>query len=234
MNRVFYSCEEIGTIIEKDISENEEHGVTTPNSAYITAMKYPLLYKKHLPRFREHPEWIAYGHPFADEPQKVYLGTDREGVDVYHDERTEDITERQVELLKLLKDDVWGEMEYISDEATALEILNAFKNHNDYDLLWVRMSGTDDPIPEGYRFLGYDISYVSEFWGMFSIICDCMFICRWHGCDEGGTLFAEDFARLNENGLFSQWQHAYDYMIKYLHEEWAETGEYVIYEIYSR
>lgn len=234
MKRTFYSCKEIGTITETNVTETEKYGGVTPDSAYITAMKYDILYKNHLPRFREHPEWISYGHPFADEPQKVYLGTDREGLDAYSDGRADNLTERQIGLLKLQKEDYGDEMDYIPDEATALEILTSFKNYNDYELLWVRLSGTDNPIPEGYRFLGYDITYVPQFCGMFSIICDCMFICRWHGCDNGGTLFAEDFASLNENGLFSCWQHAYDYMMKYLHEEWAETGEYGIYEIYSR
>ncbi|MBR6776872.1 MAG: hypothetical protein IKM27_03905 [Clostridia bacterium] len=233
MERKFYSCEEIGTITESASSYNEQYGVVTPDANFISAMKYPILYKDNLSRFREHPEWICYGHPYEDIPKKQYLGTNRDGVDVYSDKYGENITERQKELLKLLKEDTWDEM-VIPDEKTALEILTAFEKHEDYELLWVRMSGTDAPVPEGYRFLGYDVTDSPRFCGMFSIICDCMFICRWHGCDEGGTLFTEEFASLNENGLFSQWQHAYDYMIKYLHQPWAETGEYGIYEVYSR
>ena len=38
----------------------------------------------------------------------------------------------------------------------------------------------------------------------------------------------------NENGLFDCFEDAYAYMMKYLNEDWTETGEYGIFEIYSR
>ena len=59
-------------------------------------------------------------------------------------------------------------------------------------------------------------------------------ICRWHGCDEEGTLFLEDFNKLNENGLFDHWQDAYDYLVKYLSEDWTERGTFGIYEVYRK
>ena len=89
-------------------------------------------------------------------------------------------------------------------------------------------------IPEGYEFIGYDISYPCDYSGSFSIICDCMFICRWHGCDKEGILFLPEFSKLNANGLFDDWQSAYDYMVKYLSEDWTERGEYCILEIFKK
>lgn len=108
------------------------------------------------------------------------------------------------------------------------------KNNDDYELMFVRLSGSDDKIPDGYRFIGYDIAYPPKSDGGFSIICDCMFICRWHGCDYEGTEFTADFSVLNNNGLFSMWQDAYNYMVHYLNQEWSERGIFGIYEIYEK
>ena len=79
--------------------------------------------------------------------------------------------------------------------------------------------------------MGYDICYPVDCSGGFSIICDCMFICKWHGCDTDGTRFIEDFNKLNEYGLFDTVDDAYRYMVKYLNEDWSEKGRYCIYEI---
>ena len=106
------------------------------------------------------------------------------------------------------------------------------QTYEDYELIWVRNSGTVCDVPDGYDFIGYDISYPCDYSGSFSIICDCMFICRWHGCDIEGTLFLPEFNKLNANGLFNDWQSAYDYMVKYLNEDWTERGEYCILEIF--
>lgn len=80
----------------------------------------------------------------------------------------------------------------------------------------------------------YDVAYPPDCSGGFSIICDCMFICKWHGCDSEGTLFSKDFGKLNENGLFDCAEDAYIYMVRYLGEDWSERGEFGIFEVYIK
>ncbi|NMP37540.1 MAG: hypothetical protein GX051_05375 [Clostridiales bacterium] len=120
------------------------------------------------------------------------------------------------------------------DEKSALVFLNSCNNADRYELAWSKISGSNENIPNGYKFIGYDISYPPSCNGAFSIICDCLFICRWHGCDEAGTLFRDDFNKLNSNGLFDCFSDAYDYMIKYLNQDWTERGEYGIFEVYTK
>lgn len=56
--------------------------------------------------------------------------------------------------------------------------------------------------PRDIRACGFDITYAPDINGAFSIINDCLFICRWHGCDKEGTAFLAYFNALNPNGLF--------------------------------
>ena len=136
--------------------------------------------------------------------------------------------------LKKFIDDFNFADELMKTESTALQFISLFKESEDFELSWVRNSGTKCDIPEGYDFIGYDISYPCDYAGSFSIICDCMFICRWHGCDKEGKLFLPDFNKLNESGLFDDWQSAYDYMVKYISEDWTERGNYCIFEIFKK
>ena len=87
------------------------------------------------------------------------------------------------------------------------ETYQSLSDRNDLEVIFVRAAGSDADIPYGLHFLGYDVCYPPGGDG-FSAICDCMFLCRWHGCDEAGTEFTDDFMRLNENGLFDSKQEA--------------------------
>ena len=109
--------------------------------------------------------------------------------------------------------------------------LGMLSNADDYEVIHFRAVGCDEVYPRDYAFLGYDVGYPASNTEAYSIICDCMFICRWHGCDEEGTLFVDDFSKLNENGLFDSSNDAYNYMVKYLNEDWSEKGDYYIYEV---
>ena len=99
-----------------------------------------------------------------------------------------------------------------------------------------RVAGSDDKIPDGFTLLGYDAAWVfgHGICDGFSAICDCMFLCRWHGCDNEGTEFLSDFQELNYNGLFNSAEETDKYLIHYLSQDWAEQGEYCIYEIYGQ
>lgn len=223
MKRVFYECENTGTIIEKKDSDH---------ARFSTVKKYSILCRDELSHvqsgFRD-----VYGFPFPEKNKRVYLGTDRDGLTQY-DQYKNELTAAEMALVEKMKKDGLVAERMMTDEASAKVFLNLFAYANEYELIWTRISGSRKEIPEGYRFIGHDISFCPECWGAFSIICDCMFICRWHGCDEEGTLFLEDFNKLNENGLFDYWQDAYDYMVKYLKEDWTERGTFGIYEVFRK
>lgn len=223
MSKILYECYETGVIIEKEYIYPAQ---------FCTEKNYEILYREELPRFRKQPIHI-YAVPFFEEPEKLYNGTGRMGL-MELDKKKRFLTGEQKKLLKRIENMDWDAEELMLAEKSAIAYLSLFKDSEDYELIWTRISGSDEQIPEGYRFIGYDISYLPFCDGAFSIICDCMFICRWHGCDEEGTLFLEDFQKLNENGLFGDWQSAYAYMVKYLNQDWTERGEYGIFEIYRK
>ena len=219
-----YECYETGIICEKSC--------LFP-ARFSTVKKYDFLYQEELPHFLKMPLHI-YGLPYSDKPEKMYLGLGRMGLTTPPDKLKLVPTDKQKELISKIKETSSYEEELMIDETDANMYLGLFQDGNNHELIWSRISGSTEIIPIGYRFLGYDVSYPPYCDGAYSIICDCMFICKWHGCDEEGKLFAEDFEKLNDNGLFPDWQSAYHYMVKCLNEDWTERGEYGIFEIYSR
>lgn len=195
--------------------------------------KYEVLYKEELKRFRKNPLKV-YALPYDKTPTRIYRGLDREG-----NRRIKwKLNEFQKKILDKIFDAKIETPEEITQiirlEEDAKLYLSCHKNEEDFEIVWSRIAGSDEEIPEGYKFLGYDITEEADEKGAFSIINDCMFICRWHGCDEEGKLFVEDFSKLNENGLFATVKDAYDYLSKYAMETWTETGVYGIFEIYSK
>lgn len=222
MKLLKYVCDAPGCIAEAE---------TEFSAMFVTAQKYDVLYKKALPRFANAPR--VYGLPCYEEPLHVYLGTDRDGLDFCDRLKTELSYEQTEIALKLYEDFSYG-YELMTGEETALQFLSSFEEAENYELIWVRNHGCTDAVPVGYELLGYDVSYLPDYGGSFSMICDAMFICRHHGCDPEGTLFADDFAKLNEKGLFDTWQEAYDYMVKYLTDAWTEWDEYFILQIWGR
>lgn len=223
MKNICYECYETGRITEKEIYEIAQ---------FVTAKKYDVLYAEELPRFRKQPLNI-YALPYDEQPSKQYNGTGRMGLDL-GDPPRKGLTDVQKQLAKKFLDDYRFADELMQTESTALQFISLFKESNNYELIWVRNSGIKIDPPNGFAFIGYDISYPCDYSGSFSIICDCLYICRWHGCDKEGTLFLPDFMKLNANGLFDDWQSAYEYMVKYLNEDWTERGEYCIFEVYKK
>lgn len=223
MKSICYECNKPGIIIPNECDFT---------SQFAVVKKYELLYTEALPRFQKLPSNI-YGLPYHSKPQQIYNGTDRTEPGLAYKLRN-DLTGEERVLADKLIDDCFFANEWMQIESSALKFMSLLKESENYELIWLRNSGLRDPIPNGYEFIGYDISYPCDYDGSFSIICDCMFICRWHGCDKEGTLFTSDFHKLNANGLFNTWQDAYVYMEKYLNEDWTERGEYCILEVYQK
>ncbi len=193
--------------------------------------RYPLLYAA----YREEQKNIRpfYGHPYTEHPEKVYNGTQREGPDVFHGELREPTSFREKRLIRRIMRESRRHAA-LRTEADAMTAFNMLQHPEQYEIIHTKVAGSGDAFPQDWTFLGYDVSYEVGFDGAYSILCDCLFLPQWHGCDEDGTLFSEDYAKLNENGLFSNWDDAYAYLVKYRNEEWSEIGWFEIYEVRRR
>ena len=203
-----YCCENTNEIIEEPYSGIE--------MGFCIVEKYEYAYQKELLRFKEIDFKSfgipPYGLPYEDIPRKRYLGIGN----------------------PYSVEEDYGDMEdpLPQSEDEVIEIRDLFYSNEYCDIVWFRIHDSNAVVPHGYRFCGYDITYVPEINGAFSIINDCLFICKWHGCDENGTAFSEHFELLNENGLFDDANTALGYMKHYLSFDWSERGEYCICEIY--
>ena len=210
-----------------DQGELEEDSKGWP-ACFSIVKKYPLLYEA----YRKERQRIRpfYGHPYTEQLQKPYYGTDRSGRCLFRDELRDPVGFREKRLLFRLRNETVFKPGLVS-ELDAKRYLGMQMHPEEFEIIHVKLAGTDDAYPEAYEFLGYDISYTVGCDGAFSIICDCLFLPQWHGCDLEGTLFSEDFEKLNENGLFSDWDDAYAYLVKYRNEDWSEMGQFAIYEV---
>ena len=183
-------------------------------SRYCIVEKYEIHYQSNLPRFKEYP-FRAYALPYADTPEYVYRGIGCNTLNELDAKKSGLSSKDQIKSL-----------------ADTEHYLSLYKESNQYDIVYTRVVGSTKTIPDGFYSVGYDITYLPQLHGSFSIICDCMFVCKWHGCDEDGTAFQPYFDKLNTNGLFDDQQTAYDYMVHYLSFDWSERGNYYISEIY--
>lgn len=197
-------------------------------SRFSVVKQYPLLYAA----YREQNEKIRpfYGHPYSGQIKKTYYGTDRSGGCLFRDALKKKTGLRDRMLLLRLQHETKSKAG-LKTGADANRYLGLQEHPEEYEIIHTRIAGATGVFPENYEFLGYDVSYIVYADGAFSIICDCLFLPQWHGCDEDGTLFSEDYAKLNENGLFSSWDDAYAYLVKYRNEDWSEMGDFAIYEV---
>ena len=202
MSVTVYTCNVLGSIVPVTLSQEEADFVF---SQYFIVEKYEHLYEKNIKRF--HSADTPYALPGKGKKVRPYYGFDREP------------------------------MRYTPDGAEQFsfgDISAAFRSLPEKDnceIIYVKVADSDADKPEGMSFLGYDACYPLDGDG-FSAICDCMFLCRWHGCDENGTEFLQEFEALNENGLFNSQEEAVRYLRHYLSQDWAESGEFCIVEIY--
>jgi len=187
-----------------------------PESGFCIVENYDYTYQNELPRFRE-SGFKAYALPHEDTPEKRYLGIGN---------------------MSSTEEDLgfsWGiDNVLLQSENEAFEIRDEFYSKEHCDLVWVRIHGSVVAAPEGYQFCGHDITYIPNVEGAFSMINDCMFICKWHGCDAEGVAFLLYFWKLNKNGLFDEADTALEYMKHYFSFDWTERGEYCICEIFRK
>lgn len=165
MRPIVYECYEPGKIIEKD---SLEFGFT---HGFLVVKKYSVLYAENLSRF-DCPRQI-YGLPFGKVPNKVYLGTDRDGENEYAPNLKREQSPEEQNLIARMKR---GDCEIFTCEADALMFLGMLSNADDYEVIHFRAVGCDEVYPRDYAFLGYDVGYPASNTEAYSIICDCMFI----------------------------------------------------------
>lgn len=215
MSVSLYRCEFVNALtLTKDITRisiaKDDPDFLFSQSCIV--YKYEYLYRKYedwyIQKHKQLREHAPYALPGKSKSIRVYNGLDREP-----------LAHSPGEAARCSYDEM-------------LEIFQSLSGINDLEVIFVRAAGSDADIPYGLHFLGYDVCYPPGGDG-FSAICDCMFLCRWHGCDEAGTEFTDDFMRLNENGLFDSKQEAEIYLRHYAIQDWAETGDFCILEIYK-
>lgn len=177
-----------------------------PLSKACIVYRYAYLYRRESGRFTAY-DTTPYALPGRNKQMRSYDGFDRNPLDYTPD----------------------AEEPRTYDEIRALR--QSLPNSGNLETIFVRVADSGESIPQGLDFLGYDACYTPDSDG-FSAICDCMFLCRWHGCDETGTAFADDFGRLNTHGLFRSKRETEDYLCRYLMQEWAETGDFCVLEVY--
>lgn len=206
MNCVIYSCKNPSEMKELSLNECQWPFVS---SQFCIVKKYECLYDESLLRFAKYED-TPYALPAKRKVMRVYNGIDREPLEYTPNDFHE----------------------YTEEDAVQYFASNS---KQDAELIFIRAVGCDDKIPDGLTLLGYDTAWVFGHGACdgFSAICDCMFLCRWHGCDDEGTEFLSEFQLLNHNGLFNFAEDACEYLKHYLNQDWAEQGEYCIYEIYG-
>ena len=208
MNIILFSCNETNVITEEPYEEI--------SAGFCIVEQYDYVYQKELPRFNKVPGIKPYGLPYGDKPKKKYFGIGNLSF------------EKVAQNYNFYLDSC------LKAENEVIEIRNTLFSEEHCDVVWFRVYGSDAVAPYGYKSCGYDVTYEPDLNGAFSIINDCMFICRWHGCDDEGTAFQSYFEALNDNGLFNDVETAISYMKYYLSFEWSERGEFCICEIFRK
>lgn len=207
-NVKMYSCNETSVILEEPYE-----GIS---AGFCIVEKYDYVYQKELPRFNAEPKAKPYGLPYGDKPKRVYAGIGNQSY--------EKVPQKYDFYLESC----------LKSESEVINLRDTLFSSEHCDVAWFRVYGADAEAPDGYKSCGYDVTCVPDINGAFSAINDCMFICRWHGCDSEGTAFLGYFNVLNQSGLFDDPQMALRYMKYYLSFEWSERGEFCLCEVFRQ
>ena len=205
---ILFKCYETNVVIEEIYEEID--------AGFCIVENYEHVYREELLRFNKVPGVKPYGIPYEDNVQKAYLGIGNFS------------NENSIQDLNFYSESC------LKPEHEVIEIKERLFSKKYCDVVWFKVYGSDAIAPDEYETCGYDITFTPNINGAFSIINDCMFICRWHGCDEEGTAFLDYFNMLNKNGLFDDINTALGYMKRYLSFDWSERGEYLICEVFRR
>ena len=203
-----YDCYETGVIFEESYDGAE--------SGFCIVENYDSAYRRLQEYRKSNPE--IFGALNENAPRKRYLGIGN----------------------KSTPDDALGYSWQIDSilpqtENEALEIMEAFYSNDDCELVWIRVHGAVADIPEKYQFYGYDITYTPEIDGAYSIVSDAGVSGGFfHRHGEIKTGFLGYFNKLNENGLFDEFDTAFEYMKFYLGIGTSERGTFCFCEIYRR
>jgi hypothetical protein len=119
--------------------------------------------------------------------------------------------------------------DFILSRDSADAVLRLLAEPNEWELIWACRHRYLGPRPARSRALGFEPSWWSG--DHFSAIMDSMCFPRWHGHDQGGTVFAQFHNRLNGNALFDTQLRAEEFLASYCSQEWAEQGPFEIVEI---
>lgn len=205
-----YECELPGHITETTADKQLYIEYPIATSQFCIVKRFEVMREEILP-FLKKDISMPYAIVEVNKKKKVYHGIDR-NVGIHTPDEMCNFSREEAQIY-----------------------FDLLENRNELELLFVRVAGQKNTIPLGYVLYGYDVTYpVGEYSDGFSVIGDCLFWARYHGCDEEGTLFQKEFESLNEHGLFDSAEAAHDYMVKYLNQDFAETGEYCIYEVYGK
>lgn len=114
----------------------------------------------------------------------------------------------------------------------ALDIMGCLDNKQDYEIIWTRISRSDQVPPKDFVSVGFEPTYFEG--DHFAAQCDCLSFPRWHGSDKDATLFQKYYQQLNPHGLFESPREATEFLNYYLTSDWTEHGEYVVAEVFIK
>lgn len=254
---IIYRCNKTNKI---EVCNVEQYCEKYTGFGFLLLKKYNIIYKENLNRFKNKNIKKIYALPFETEPVKIYLGMDRisNDEDFKFKEDIINLSDEDLNLIDICEvNDVYcktkckynldcennepcscsvgccAQTDIIQNEKYLQRFKSLLSNEKDYEIIFVKTIDSDCNIPNGYKLAGFDVGYDGlEPFGVYSIISDCMFIPKWHGCDERGKDFKKFYNKLNDNGLFDDKNTALEYLKHYLSFEWTERGDFAIYEIY--
>lgn len=156
---------------------------------------------------------------------KKYLGVDRMGL-LSTSQAKPELSGFQKAMLKELEFSSLGADQFMLKEKDAKNYINLFQNAGEYELIWVRSARASDTVPNGYNFIGFDVSMEPRYSGAISLVKELF--------TKVTEKTKKYFGRLNDCGLFSSIFEAEDYMNKCKTESLLPASDFYIYEIYKK
>lgn len=215
-----------------------------PRAGFLIVKTFETLYRAF--PHPTPPDVSLYSVPQSNiEPAALsekYRGIDREPIEgfplksmaglIRDDPSTFPLDERAACLaLHGLEEQGKADEDFVFALHDARDIYSLLGEPDKWEIIWAADTAARIQAPANVRLLGFEPTW---FLGdHFSASCDCMFFPRWHGTDREGTLFVDYYNRTNEHGLFRSAEEAAAFLQFYLSQDWTETGDYVIAEVYE-
>jgi len=200
-----------------------------PQCGYLIEKTYLSMYREYAPKYGL--DYNAYGIPRTDKSPDEFLiqyrGSDRNPL-TDNEEFGELAEIRLAEIRKLNKSD--EDSALIFNYQDALDVFTWVETKEDFEIIWIKIAETTNQPVTGFVSIGFEPTWFNT--EHFSPIADSMFFPRWHGTDDGGTLFQPYFSKLNQYGLFNTNAEALDFTLFYISLDWTEIGTYLITEVF--